>query len=58
MFTRWGAFVYRRRRWLALIALVVAGAFSSLAGSASSQLTSGGWLDPGSESAQVSDRLE
>src|SRR5690349_18655590 len=58
MFTRWGAFVYRRRRWLALLAIVVAGGFGSLAGSVSSHLTSGGWLDPGSESAQVSNRLE
>ena len=58
MFTRWGAFVYRRRRWLAVLAIVVAGGFGSLAGSASSHLTSGGWLDPDSESAQVSDRLE
>ena len=32
MFTRWGAFVYRRRRWLALLAIVVAalsGAFAA-----------------------------
>src|SRR6185436_1560194 len=58
MFTRWGAFVYRRRRWLAVLAIVVAGAFGSLAGSASSHLTNGGWLDPDSESAQVADRLE
>jgi len=58
MFTRWGAFVYRRRRWLAVLAIVVAAGFGSLAGSVSSHLTSGGWLDPGSESAQVSDRLE
>ncbi len=58
MFTRWGAFVYRRRRWLAALAIVVAGAFGSLAGSVSSHLTSGGWLDPGSESAKVSERLE
>jgi uncharacterized membrane protein YdfJ with MMPL/SSD domain len=58
MFTRWGAFVYRRRRLLAVLAIVVAAAFGSLAGSVSSHLTSGGWLDPGSESAQVSDRLE
>ena len=58
MFTRWGGFVYRRRRWLALLAIVVAGGFGSLAGSVSSHLTSGGWLDPGSESAQVSNRLE
>jgi uncharacterized membrane protein YdfJ with MMPL/SSD domain len=58
MFTRWGGFVYRRRRWLALLALVVAGGFGSLAGGATDHLTTGGWLDPKSESAQVSDRLE
>ena len=58
LFSRWGAFVYRRRRWLAVLAIVVAAGFGSLAGSTSSHLTSGGWLDPGSESAQVSDRLE
>jgi uncharacterized membrane protein YdfJ with MMPL/SSD domain len=58
MFTRWGAFVYRRRRWLAVLAIVTAGAFGSLAGSVSTHLTNGGWLDPDSESAQVSDRLE
>ena len=58
MFTRWGGFVYRRRRWLALFALVVAIAFGSLAAGATDHLTTGGWLDPKSESAQVSDRLE
>jgi uncharacterized membrane protein YdfJ with MMPL/SSD domain len=58
MFTRWGAFVYRRRRWLALLAFVVAGGFGSLAGGAADHLTNGGWLDPTSESAQVADRLE
>ena len=58
MFTRWGAFVYRRRRWIAVLAIVVAGAFGSLGRRVSSHLTSGGWLDPSSESAQVSDRLE
>jgi uncharacterized membrane protein YdfJ with MMPL/SSD domain len=58
VFTRWGAFVYRRRRWLVLFAFVVAGGLGSLAGSTSSHLTSGGWLDPTSESAQVADRLE
>jgi uncharacterized membrane protein YdfJ with MMPL/SSD domain len=58
MFTHWGAFVYRRRRWLAALAIVVAVGFGSLAGSAADQLTTGGWLDPSSESAQVSDRLE
>jgi len=58
MFTRWGAFVYRRRRWLVLVAFIVAGGLGSMAGSASSHLTSGGWLDPTSESAQVGDRLQ
>jgi RND superfamily putative drug exporter len=58
VFTRWGGFVYRRRRWLALFAIVLAAAFGSLAGGATDHLTTGGWLDPKSESAQVSDRLE
>jgi putative drug exporter of the RND superfamily len=58
MFTRWGAFVYRRRRWLVVVAFVIAGGLGSLAGDASAHLTSGGWLDPTSESAQVGDRLE
>jgi RND superfamily putative drug exporter len=58
MFTRWGGFVYRRRRWLVAFAFVVAAGLGSLAGGASANLTSGGWLDPTSESAQVADRLE
>jgi RND superfamily putative drug exporter len=58
MFTRWGAFVYRRRRWLVALSILVAVGLGSLAGQTSSRLTSGGWLDPNSESAQVSDRLE
>ena len=58
MFTRWGGFVYRRRRWLVLLAIVMAGGFGSLAGSVADNLSTGGWLDPTSESAQVSDRLE
>jgi uncharacterized membrane protein YdfJ with MMPL/SSD domain len=58
MFTRWGGFVYRRRRWIAALALVVAGGFASLANGAADNLTTGGWLDPTSESAQVSERLE
>ena len=58
MFTRWGGVVYRRRRWLVLLPLVAAAAFGSLAGGTADQLTTGGWLDPTSESAQVSDRLE
>ncbi|HEY2916414.1 MAG TPA: MMPL family transporter [Candidatus Limnocylindrales bacterium] len=58
MFSRWGAFVYRRRRWVAGLALVLAAVFGVLATDTSSRLTSGGWLDPNSESAQVSTRLE
>jgi RND superfamily putative drug exporter len=41
-----------------MLALVFAGTFGSMAGGAADHLTSGGWLDPTSESAQVSDRLE
>jgi uncharacterized membrane protein YdfJ with MMPL/SSD domain len=58
VFTRWGGFVYRRRRWIAVLALVIAGGSASLASSVADNLTSGGWLDPTSESAQVSERLE
>jgi len=58
MFTRWGAFVYRRRRIVALLAIVAAVGFGSLASTVSDHLTTGGWLDPTSESAQVSERLE
>ena len=58
MFSRWGAFVYRHRRPVALIALVIAIASSFLAVKASSALSSGGWLDTNSESAQVAERLD
>jgi RND superfamily putative drug exporter len=58
VFSRWGAFVYRRRRWVVGLALLLAAGFGSLATDTSSHLSSGGWLDPTSESAQVSDRLE
>jgi uncharacterized membrane protein YdfJ with MMPL/SSD domain len=58
LFTRWGALVYRRRRWLALLALIIAVGFGALGQGAADNLTTGGWLDPTSESAKVADRLE
>ena len=58
MFHRWGAFVYRFRRPVAIIAVVVAVASSFLAAQASASLSSGGWLDANSESAAVSERLD
>ena len=57
MFSRWGAFVYRARRPIVLGSLLVAVAMGFFATNASSHLSSGGWLDPGSESARVADRL-
>jgi RND superfamily putative drug exporter len=57
MFSRWGAFVYRYRRPVVLVAIAVAVGLSVFASQASSHLSSGGWLDRASESAQVSDRL-
>ena len=58
MFTRWGAFVYRFRRPIALLAVIAAVASGTLASQASSALSSGGWLDATSESADVSARLD
>ena len=58
MFSRWGAFVYRFRRPVALLAVVVAIAAAMLASQTSSALSSGGWLDADSESAAVSARLD
>ena len=58
MFSRWGAFVYRFRKPVALIAIVIAFASTTLASQASSALSAGGWLDANSESAAVSARLD
>src|SRR3954462_9708850 len=58
MFSRWGAFVYRFRRPVAIIAIVIALASTVLASQASSALSAGGWLDANSESAAVSARLD
>ena len=57
MFSRWGAFVYRRRRIVLILAIVVGVVAASAAGRAASVLSAGGWLDPGSESAAVANRL-
>jgi putative drug exporter of the RND superfamily len=58
MFSRWGAFVYRFRKPVALIAILIALASTTLASQASSALSAGGWLDANSESAAVSARLD
>ncbi len=58
MFSRWGAFVYRFRRPVAILSVVIAIAASFLAVQASSALSSGGWLDANSESAAVAARLD
>ena len=57
MFHRWGAFVYRHRRVVALLAVMLAIGAAPFAGRASEKLSSGGWLDASSESAQVAARL-
>jgi len=57
MFSRWGAFVYRFRRPIVIVTLAVAIGVGFFAPRASSGLSSGGWLDPNSESAQVADKL-
>ena len=57
MFARWGRFVYRRRRWVAVLALLAAGVSLTLAARVSSVLSTGGWYDPNSESQQVVGRL-
>ena len=57
VFARWGAFVYRFRRLVALAAVVLGVAALPLAAGASAHLSSGGWLDASSESSRVADRL-
>jgi RND superfamily putative drug exporter len=57
MFTRWGAFVYRFRRFFVAGTLAFALIMAFFGVSASSHLSSGGWLDTTSESAQVDERL-
>ena len=57
MFSRWGALVYRFRRVIVVVTVALAALSLVFAAKASGELSSGGWLDPASESAQVSDRL-
>jgi uncharacterized membrane protein YdfJ with MMPL/SSD domain len=57
LFSRWGAFVYRFRKPIALVTIVLAVLFASLASKVTGALTSGGWTDPDSESAIVATRL-
>ena len=57
MFSRWGRFVYRFRRPVALLSVALAIALSVFGVQASSHLSSGGWLDTSSESAGVDETL-
>jgi uncharacterized membrane protein YdfJ with MMPL/SSD domain len=57
LFSRWGAFVYRFRRPIALITIVIAVSSVMLAARVTDALKSGGWSDPASDSAAVSTRL-
>ena len=57
LFSRWGAFVYRFRRPIAIVTVVLAIASVGLAARATDALVSGGWTDPTSESAAVAARL-
>ena len=56
-FSRWGAFVYRFRRPVALIALVLGLLALPLAAQTAGELSSGGWLDRDAESTTVANRL-
>ena len=57
LFSRWGAFVYRFRRPIALLTVVLAIAGALVGSKVTDSLTSGGWTDPHSESAAVATRL-
>ncbi len=57
LFSRWGRFVYRFRRPVALIAVVLGLLAVPFAAQTSSELSSGGWLDRDADSAIVADRL-
>ncbi len=57
LFSRWGAFVYRFRRPVAILAVVLGLASFAIAPRAADELSSGGWLDANAESSAVADRL-
>ena len=57
MFSRWGRFVYRRRRPVLILAVLFGIAMATFAGKAASELSAGGWLDPDSQSQAVAKRL-
>jgi putative drug exporter of the RND superfamily len=57
MFSRWGAFVYRFRKLVVIVTVVLGLASLGLASQASGELSSGGWLARNSESSRVQDRL-
>ncbi|HEV8282486.1 MAG TPA: MMPL family transporter [Candidatus Limnocylindrales bacterium] len=58
MFSTWGRFIYRFRRPVAILAIILAVASMSLASQVTGALSAGGWTDPDSESAAVTDRLK
>ena len=57
LFARWGAFVYRFRRPILVVMVVLGLASVALASKASGELSSGGWLDRDAQSSLVADRL-
>jgi RND superfamily putative drug exporter len=57
MFSAWGRFIYRFRRPVTIIAILIAVASTTLASQVTGALSAGGWTDPDSQSAAVSERL-
>jgi uncharacterized membrane protein YdfJ with MMPL/SSD domain len=57
LFSRWGRLVYRFRRPVAVIALVLGLGSLAFASRTADELSSGGWLDRDAESSAVADRL-
>jgi len=58
MFRRWGAFTYRFRRPIVVLAVLLAVGSAFLATKVTGSLSAGGWSDPNSESVAVADRLK